>query len=412
MSSVAGTSSTSVLIQAGAKSTAVATSTGTTSTSSTTAFHTGTPTLVASSASTTSGSRLSGGAKTAIGLSSAVALVAMVAAALLCLYRRKRRRNPPHRSLRTHLQFAQNIPPSSSPTPLISPVNSANNRGGPLTPPLRLRDRKFLASILRPGNRSPSPPLTPLTPAYSTPYNSGGNFPASPICSPTTSKLVPRHERKPHVHGGSLGSVSVDSTLPPIPPQIALSMVGGPTGTNSRGSLSSYGTSSMTGHSSLRNEITIPPPVSPPAAAAYFSGAGSPNPPSSPARPPRPHDAPLEIPDLVSPASPTSLVAPLGPPPNRALPPPPPNPLSAALVPGSTASFTAVGGRAAMMMPRGPARVTATASAAGREIDEVDRDGDEYINLRGVSWGSWSDSKASEVVGASTASSTTITGSR
>lgn len=406
MSSVAATtSSTSVLVQAGAKSTAVVASTWTASASLSVVSHTSTPTLVGSSASTTLGSRLSGGAKVAIGISSAVALVALVAAALLCLYRRKRRRSSPYRSLRTHLRLAQNIPPSSSPTPLISPVNSANNRGGPLTPPLRLRDRKFLASILGPGNRSPSPPLTPLTPAYSTAYNSGGNFPTSPICSPTTNKLIPRHERKPRVHGGSLGSVSVGSTLPPIPPHNALSMVGGPTGTNSRGSLSSYGASSMTGHSSLRNEISIPSPVPLPA-AAHISGTGTPNPPSSPARPPRPHDAPLEIPDLISPASP------LGPPPNRALPPPPPNPLGAALVPGSTASFTAVGGRAAFMVPRGTTRATATAAAPGRETEEDDREGYEYNNLRGVSWGSWSDSKTSEVMGASTASSATITGSR
>ncbi|KAK5657261.1 hypothetical protein OQA88_3320 [Cercophora sp. LCS_1] len=221
-------------------------------------------TPTSTSASTTSASPLSQGAKIAIGVCSALALAAFIAMALLILYRRKR-----HRSRRTH----NRLPPSSSPTPLISPANATST---PLTPPLRLRDRRFLPAMLRAGNRSPSPPLTPLTPAY---------FPASPICSPTTNKLIPRHERTPHPGG----------ELPPV----VFGM-----GVVSRGSLSSTGPG--TGQSSLRNEIPGTPP-------------------SSPTRPPRPFEGPLEIPDLVSPAP----VAPLPRVPGG----------------GNTASFTAVGGR-------------------------------------------------------------------
>ncbi|KAK1754733.1 hypothetical protein QBC47DRAFT_225233 [Echria macrotheca] len=310
-------------------------------------------------ASTTSGSGLSAGARVAIGVCSALALLAFVALALLCLYRRNRRRASKHRSLRTQLRLTHTALPSGSPTPLISPANSASGGRPPLTPPLRLRERKFLPSILRPGNRSPSPPLTPLTPAYNI-YNPGGAFPSSPICSPTTNKLIPRRER----HGGSLGS------LPPIPPQMPFGISGGAAGTASRGSQSSYGASSVTGHSSLRNEVLAP--TSTP--AAHHTGT----PPSSPTRPPRPHDAPLEIPDLVSPTSP------LGPPPNRALPPPPP-PIPSAMVPGSTASFTAVGGKTMLLK--------------GVSILREHQDGEDEADYdpRG-SWGSWSGT-ASGVLG-------------
>lgn len=99
-----------------------------------------------------------------------------------------------------------------------------------LTPPLRLRDRKFLPSILRPGSRSPSPPLTPLTPAYSPQpgasagTGAGGVFPPSPICSPTTNKLVPRRERGGTAHPATATATTSSSTprtftgYPPPPP--------------------------------------------------------------------------------------------------------------------------------------------------------------------------------------------------
>lgn len=77
---------------------------------------------------------------------------------------------------------------------------------------------------------------------------SGLRFPASPICAPTTSKLVPRNENAP---------------LPPFSPA------------NPRPSTSPP-------------RSGLPPPLQ----------RDSQNP---PVRPPRPHDSPLYIPDLVSP---------------------------------------------------------------------------------------------------------------
>jgi len=374
--------------------------------------------------STTSGSGLSGGAKIAIGVCSGLALVTLISVALLCLYRRKRRR--------THLGLAKNIPSSGSPTPLISTTNSAASGGAPLTPPLRLRDRRFLPSILRPGNRSPSPPLTPLTPAYGgySPHHrlhpsSGGVFPSSPICSPTTNKLVPRHEKTPRVNGASLGIGASESAAGILPPS-AFALPALPGTATSRGSLSSYGgASSTTGHSSLRHEVapqlsagndsgsSTGPEVGTGAGTATGVCAGAP--PSFPNRPPRPHDAPLEIPDLVSPASPLSPLSavsastlPLGPPSNRALPPPPPPPpfLAGEAGAGNTASFTAVGGRS--LIPRG---VTVLREWEGegegegntedgrpqmRDDEDGDGDGGEYKYEGGDgyvprgSWGSWS----------------------
>ncbi|KAK3344254.1 hypothetical protein B0T25DRAFT_322026 [Lasiosphaeria hispida] len=326
--------------------------------------------------STTSGSGLSGPAKIAIAACSAVGLVAIISLVLLCLYRRKRRKASVHRTLRSQLRLTQHIPSSGSPTPLISPANSAIGGGPPLTPPLRLRDRRFLPSILRPGNRSPSPPLTPLTPAYS-PYNPSAVFPSSPICSPTTNKLVPRYERTPRPNTSSNAS----SSLPPIPPQIAYAVPGG--GPN-RGSLSSYGgASSTTGHSSLRNEIPRSHPLHD--TSTHNNATAGPTPPSSPTRPPRPHDTPLEIPDLVSPASPSPSLSPLGPPPNRALPLPP-----GMMTSGSTASFTAVGGTPAVGMrvpppppPPPPIRSRSVGVQAPRVANEKEK------GERG-SWGSWS----------------------
>ncbi|KAK1836082.1 hypothetical protein QBC39DRAFT_410506 [Podospora conica] len=380
-------------------------------------------------ASATSGSGLSTGAKIAIGVCSGLALAALVALSLFCLYRRRRRKSSRHHSLRSHLGRESDVPPSGSPTPLISTIYSGSKGGeAPLTPPLRLRERRFLPSILRPGSRSSSPPLTPLEPAFNPGGNHGGVFPSSPICSPTTNKLVPRNEEKPRVHGGSFSSLTAPNP-PTAPPQAAL---GGPPTSMNRGSLSSYGgASSITNQSSLRNEVVISPP--PPKTTTTgtqtqttqtqtpsftypltLGPAGTTTtkprtttttratPPSSPTRPPRPHDTPLEIPDLVTPASPSA--APLGPPPNRALPPPPPPP-PALLPPGNTASFSAVGGRS--VIPRGVTvvRDSDATTTTGREEDsgseygyevggggggaEAGGNGHGGAETTRASWGSW-----------------------
>ncbi|KAK4101102.1 hypothetical protein N658DRAFT_559257 [Parathielavia hyrcaniae] len=147
--------------------------------------------------------------------------------------RKKRRKDSFHRALRSRRGVLSNgLAPAGSPTPLISPASSTAGTRALVTPPLRLRDRKFLPSLLRPGSRSPSPPLTPLTPAYSPqPGGRGGGavFPSSPICSPTTSKLVPRHERTltPRNHPAySSGGNSSPSRLSPssMTPESAFSL--------------------------------------------------------------------------------------------------------------------------------------------------------------------------------------------
>ncbi|SPQ20387.1 fd66ef94-53d1-4f89-af9b-9ddec5a867fd [Thermothielavioides terrestris] len=251
---------------------------------------TGTP---AAGASTTSGSGMTGQGKAATAICSALALILLITFALVWLRRRKRR------ALRSR-HGVSHIPPASSPTPLISPTSSGMGTGA-IVPPLRLRDRKFLPSILRPGSRSPSPPLTPLTPAYSPPPGhgpSGAVFPASPICSPTTNKLVPRHERAVTPRGAYLPS----SPLAPLSPH-ALSPQGStfslpvpvpgswpvdPTTVNRASSCytatapgSPAGTS--TAHSSLRHEIPIGVGAGVGLGTPFFA---SPPPPSSATPPP------------------------------------------------------------------------------------------------------------------------------
>ncbi|KAL2131906.1 hypothetical protein VTI74DRAFT_4462 [Chaetomium olivicolor] len=433
-----------------------------------------------SAASTTSGSNLTGQGKAAVAICSVLALIALVTFVLLCLRRRKKRKASFRRALRSRRGF-DHAGPAGSPTPLISPASSAIGTRTILTPPLLLRDRKFLPSILRPGSRSPSPPLTPLTPAYSSQHSNAGAgvFPSSPICSPTTSKLVPRHERTgtPRAYPGYPPPLSTpESTFAlPAPGMIPSHHHPWAHESNSnpnpnRGSASASGTSSFyaphvpssshsgtsTAHSSLRHEIPIgipawvntntttagsstiptttatatntlaaatstnltslsmastPPPLppAPPGSPGSVSASrsslaythtygpgygygqthghahGPAYPYHHPARPPRPHEGMLEIPDLVAPATPpvpfgtgvaeggggsagggpSSGVGagvgmrgvggmgmsgtpppppPLSPPPNRALPPrPTPPPSYASSVRGSGASLAGRG---------------------------------------------------------------------
>jgi hypothetical protein len=167
-------------------------------------------------------------------------------------------------------------------------MDNPNTTRPPLTPPLRLRDRKFLPSILNRQSRSPSPPLTPLNPVH---------FPSSPICSPTTNRLIPRHERTPKMYGPGSPPLSP----PPIPPAYFAD--------SNRGSLGSNSTVTFAGSTKSADVAQ--------AAVSVSSLRKEP----LPYRPPRPHEA-SDIPDLVSPVSPTASVTVIspGPPPNRALP--------------------------------------------------------------------------------------------
>ncbi|KAK4242183.1 hypothetical protein C8A03DRAFT_40457 [Achaetomium macrosporum] len=347
-------------------------------------------TTAAGTASTTSGSNLTGQGKAAVAICSVLALMLLVTFALVWLRRRKRRKAAFDRALRSRRGPTQEIPPAGSPTPLISPANSAVGTRTVLTPPLRLRDRKFLLpSILRQGSRSPSPPLTPLTPAYG-PQPGGGNggssskgsaiFPSSPICSPTTTKLT---TGIPPLLLPSL--TGPDSTLSlPIP--VPGSWPAEQCNRASASASSCYtATGTSTAHSSLRHEIPIGIPFQASSSArdsnnnstvvgggAGGTGSGSssstystPPPPPPPPRgspslsssqeqiqlmhssqpPPPPyhyhhqqhqqHHGPrmLEIPDLLTPApsgggnvGTPPPPPPVSPPPTKALPPRPPPP--------------------------------------------------------------------------------------
>ncbi|KAK4228915.1 hypothetical protein QBC38DRAFT_131567 [Podospora fimiseda] len=200
--------------------------------------------------STTSSSPLSTPSRIAVGVCTALLLLSLICTALLCLRRRNRRRHSfsssyqglhprpkpfpffPSFFKKRRPPQNQNNNPNSSPTRLIlpsSPTNSTHHNSRThhshppsqiLTPPLRLRDRRFLPSILRSSstgtnsNNNYSPPLTPLTPIYTTTSShhhpsSLHSFPASPLCTPTTSKLIPRSEKTPRAYTGGLPSVVV-----------------------------------------------------------------------------------------------------------------------------------------------------------------------------------------------------------
>lgn len=251
--------------------------------------------------------------------------------------------------------------------PLISPSQSFSGERPPLTPPLRLNDRRLLPSLLRPSSRSDTlivgPPVetteqggsglyrtlqsspggkhdtrSPQSPARATgARKTSSPFPSSPICAPTSNKMIPRLERmQTHTSASSEPRSSLSYTQlrspPPVsfnfPPRTSLD-----TSTSSspptpvptarkahhhRGtarqpfsSTSTNGSGGQDYHNAIIN--TIP---------GSSSGSGS----ISPTRPRRPHEAPLEIPDLVTPRrnSPT----PTSPPPSKSLPPPPPPPPS------------------------------------------------------------------------------------
>jgi len=272
-------------------------------------------------------SPLTTGTKVAIALSSALGVLLIICLALFLLRRRQLKHKESNLySVKSRIRYPCDYPPPGSPTTPLIP--SPTTTRPPLTPPLRLRDRKFLPSILR-QSRSPSPPLTPLNPIY---FAGQAVFPSSPICSPTTNRLIPRHERTPKIYAPPTTPSSSPPPLPPLPPAPAYlhDHDRGSLGSTSTFAPSTKSTISTAGGpsislSSLRNEtvslLSLPPPPPPPPPPAARK---------SPTRPPRPHDAPLVIPDLVSPASPThSFVSPIavsaptspaGPPPNRALP--------------------------------------------------------------------------------------------
>ncbi|KAF5628430.1 hypothetical protein F52700_8164 [Fusarium sp. NRRL 52700] len=193
------------------------------------------------------------GVKVTVAIISVVGLLA-IAALIFCLLRRRRSRKTDIRRLIKHPSSPP--PRADSPTPLVSPTISHTDPDGvPLTPPARLRERRFLAD-------EPT------------------GFPTSPVYSPTSSKLSPRHERTPRIYSAN---------------QVPMIVMTAPDGGNVRDD----------GSLSFSDGIITPPP------SAHIAPLGY-NTQTSPPRPPRSRDASFNM--LASP----------GPPPTRALPSTPP----------------------------------------------------------------------------------------
>ncbi|KAF4501687.1 hypothetical protein FAGAP_2093 [Fusarium agapanthi] len=193
------------------------------------------------------------GVKVTIAIISVVGLLA-IAALIFCLLRRRRSRKTDIRRLIKHPSSPP--PRADSPTPLVSPTISHSDPDGvPLTPPARLGERRFLS-------------------------DEPNGLPTSPVYSPTSSKLSPRHERTPRIHSGN---------------QVPMIVMTAPDGGKVRDD----------GSPSFSDGIITPPP------SAHIAPLGY-NTQTSPPRPPRSRDASF-----------TMLASP-GPPPTRALPSTPP----------------------------------------------------------------------------------------
>ncbi|KAF5612526.1 uncharacterized protein FSUBG_1333 [Fusarium subglutinans] len=193
------------------------------------------------------------GVKVTIAIISVVGLLA-IAALIFCLLRRRRSRKTDIRRLIKHPSSPP--PRADSPTPLVSPTISHTDPDGvPLTPPARLGERRFLA-------------------------DEPNGFPTSPVYSPTSSKLSPRHERTPRIYSAN---------------QVPMIVMTAPDGGKVRDD----------GSLSFSDGIITPPP------SAHIAPLGY-NTQTSPPRPPRSRDASFNM--LASP----------GPPPTRALPLTPP----------------------------------------------------------------------------------------
>ncbi|KAF4448309.1 hypothetical protein F53441_8284 [Fusarium austroafricanum] len=194
------------------------------------------------------------GVKVTVAIISVVGLLA-IAALIFCLLRRRRSRKTDIRRLIKHPTSPP--PRADSPTPLVSPtISHTDPEGVPLTPPARLGERRFLSE-----------------------ETSG--FPTSPLYSPTSGNLSPRHERTPRIKSAN---------------QVPMIVMTAPDGAKAREKNSSASFS----------DAVITPPASVQMAPFGYNTR------TSPPRPPRSRDASINM--LASP----------GPPPTRALPSAPP----------------------------------------------------------------------------------------
>ncbi|KAH8769878.1 hypothetical protein F5883DRAFT_667365 [Diaporthe sp. PMI_573] len=328
----------------------------------------------------------------AIAVCTTLALVSAVVL-LVCVLRRRQKQLGEHDGdIKSRIsRIVQGFTaPADSPQRLISPSQSYYTDRPPLTPPLPLRDRKLLPSLLGPNSRATSivfgPPFERhhSNNSQSSCYSSHrqddkDSFPSSPICSPTYNRLEPRPERTHQTAPSLVTSAASLTSEPSSPPYTRLKspppvMFTFPSSSqdNTTHTVFPYPKGRA---SSLRNEIASTtstsssnyitherhPNSTGTATISVVDGAdnplmstspSAPTPPSSPIRPRRPHDGPLEIPDLVSPLSIPRSPSP-GPPPSKALPPPP---LSLRPSPGSmgigVATTTGTGSRRASPQSR------------------------------------------------------------
>ncbi|RGP72117.1 hypothetical protein FSPOR_2962 [Fusarium sporotrichioides] len=201
------------------------------------------------------------GVKVTIAIISVVGLLA-IGALIFCLLRRRRSCQNNIRRLIKHPTSPPRV--ADSPTPLVSPAISfsashADAEGVPLTPPARLRERRYLPTI---GDQQES-------------------FPASPLFSPTGRKLSPRHERRPRICSAN---------------QVPMIIMTAPDGGNMRDNDRS---------ASFNDGIITPPPS---ALMDPFGLRGN----TSPPRPPRSHDGSFNM--LASPGPPPTRALPSTPP--------------------------------------------------------------------------------------------------
>lgn len=356
------------------------------------------------------------------------------------------------------------VPPADCYQPLRSPSHSMTNDRPPLTPPLRLHNRKILPSLLRPLSRTDpmvfGPPFETTdhrcSSLYSTTYSQSTkhdeatattaagrtSFPSDSVCAPTTDKLEPLQadvqasstQGAPRVTTSPIFIPSEPSsppytrlkspslaafTLPPLqnrglssaspkswhrrggpswPANKSLGKVvagfGAPSSASTSASSDYYYHHHQQYHQPLspgpRDEVNRA--TGAPEPTAISTNPLAPTPLSLPTRPRRPHDEPLEIPDLVSPASsPTKSTPPL---PSRALPRAPPvgtaTPSQPDLLLAERASAAGIGvaqttGVAAVPSPQGSISLQNLA----RQHREGSRD----------SWGSWEETEMTTATG-------------
>ncbi|KAF7536463.1 hypothetical protein G7Z17_g13041 [Cylindrodendrum hubeiense] len=281
---------------------------------------------------------LTTGVKVTIGLTTIIA-IAIIATLAICLLRRRSRKG----DIRGKIKHPSSPAPAGSPTPLVSPALShaeadgvqlttshTDANGVQLTPPARLRERRLLPTLM--NQRFSQSGKSPNLPG----------FPMSPLYSPTTGRLTPRHERTPKIRNG-VNAVAV--------PRIVMTAPDG-------GWMNQEKYPSALGRESPTSASNAGPQV------GYNNG--------SPTRHPRSHERIVNIPELISP----------GPPPNRALPSTPPN---GSRSPTSIASRPDDADVAYGVSLQHPAQLHAL-SQDSQELCDMTED---YARESHNSWGSW-----------------------